>query len=291
MIKKELMAKSIDTDKATGDEMKEAKKTVREKFLATLMLNGANRDKYGELKRSMTENYVMGTSEYPESPEFVLCILNAYVPPVGLNRNIKQDAGNLSDEGAMFAQSGGDDLWKANITCHGCGKQGHLKRECPNKKEDKDQMHATIDKDDNPDDGENLFVQQKSNGMVNKNYLLLDNQSTVNQIANPSMLKNSRKSSKPIKIHCNAGMSNTDLEGELGGMTVYHTPNGIANVLSLKSVADKHRVTYDSWDHNGVFKVHTKDGVVEFKPSKCGLHRRGCRQTHVGDSRHVRRRV
>jgi hypothetical protein len=256
IIKKELMAKSIDTDKATGDEMKEAKKKVREKFLATLMLNGASRDKYGELKRSMAENYVTGTSEYPESPEVVLCILNAYVPPVGRNRNIKQDARNLSDEGAMFAQSCGDDLWKANITCHGCGKQVHFKRECPNKKEDKDQMHATIDEDDNPDDGENLFVQQKSNGMVSENYLLLDNQSTVNQIANPSMLKNSRKSSKRIKIHCNAGMSNTDLEGELGGMTVYHTPNGIANVLSLKSVADKHRVTYDSWDQNGVFKTY-----------------------------------
>jgi hypothetical protein len=163
----------------------------------------------------------------------------------------------------MFAQSGGDDSWKANITCHRCGKQGHLKWECPNKKEDKDQMHATIDEEDNPDVGENLFIQQKSNGMVNENYLLLDNQSTVNQIANPSMLKNIRKSSKPIKIHCNAGMSKTDLEGELGGMTVYHNSNGIANVQSLKSVAEKHRVTYDSWDWNGVFKVLTKDGEVD----------------------------
>jgi hypothetical protein len=86
------------------------------------------------------------------------------------------------------------------------------------------------------------------------------------------MLKNIRKSSKPIKIHCNAGMSKTNLEGELWGMTAYHNPNGIANVLSLKSVAEKHRVTYDSWDRNGVFKVHTKDGVVEFKPSERGLH-------------------
>jgi hypothetical protein len=34
--------------------------------------------------------------------------------------------------------------------------------------------------------------------------------------------------------------------GELGGMTVYHNPNGIANMLSLKSVAEEHRVTYDS---------------------------------------------
>ncbi len=191
MIKKELMAKSIDMDEATGDKMKEAKKTVHQKFLATLMLNGANRDKYRELKRSMAEQYVTGTSEYPESPEVVLHILNAYVPQVGWNRRIKQDAGNLSDEGVMFAQSSGDDSWKVNITCHGCGKQGHLKRECPNKK-DKDQMHATIEEEDNPDDGENLFVQQKSNGMVNENYLLLDNQSTVNHTANPSMLKNIR---------------------------------------------------------------------------------------------------
>jgi hypothetical protein len=272
MIKKELTTKSIDMEKATGDKMKEAKKTVREKFLAALMLNDENRDKYGELKRSMAENYVTETSEYPESPEVVLRILNVYVPPVGWNRRIKQDAANLSDEGAMFAQSGGDDSWKANIRCHGCGKQGHLKRECPNKKEDKDQMHATIDEEDNLDDGENLFVQQKSNGMVNKNYLLLDNQSTVNQITNPSMLKNIRKSSKPIKIHCNAGTSKTDLEGDLRGMTVYHNPNGIANVLSLKSVAEKHMITYYSWDWNGVFKVHTKDGVVEFKPSERGLH-------------------
>ena len=94
----------------------------------------------------------------------------------------------------------------------------------------------------------------------------------VNQIVNPNMLKNIRKSSKPIKIHCNAGMSKTELEGELGEMTVYHNPDGIANVLSLKSVAEKHRVTYDSWDRDGVFKVHTKNGVVEFKPTERGLH-------------------
>jgi hypothetical protein len=271
MIKKELMTKSIDMDKTTADEMKEAKKTVHENFLAALMLNKANREKYGELKCSMVENYATGTSKYPESPEVVLHILNAYVPPLGWNRCIKQDAGNTSVEGAMFSQLSGDNSWKANITCHGCGKQGHLKRECHNKK-DKDQIHANIVEEENPDNGKNLFKQHKSKGMVNKNYLFLDIQSTVNQIANPSMLKNIRKFSKPIKIHCNAGMSKTKLEGELGGMTVYHNPNGIANMLSLKLVAEKHRVTCDSWDWIGVFKKHTKNGVVEFKPSERGLH-------------------
>ena len=38
---------------------------MRDKFLAALMLNGANAAKYNELKRGMAENYVIGTSEYP----------------------------------------------------------------------------------------------------------------------------------------------------------------------------------------------------------------------------------
>ena len=116
MIKKELLSKNImDPSQASADELKEAKGIVREKFLAALMLNGANASKYGELKRSMAENYVTGTSEYPESPEVVLRILNAYQPPSGWNRR-KQEAGTGTDEGAMFAQTDNDN-WKADIKC------------------------------------------------------------------------------------------------------------------------------------------------------------------------------
>jgi hypothetical protein len=55
-------------------------------------------------------------------------------------------------------------------------------------------------------------------------------------------------------------------------MTVHRNPNSIANVLSLKSVVEMHRVMYDSWDHGGVFVVHTPNRVVEFKPNARGLH-------------------
>ena len=58
MIKKELMTKSIDMDKASGVHMNKSKKPVCNKFLATLMLSRANHDKYGELKYSMAENYI-----------------------------------------------------------------------------------------------------------------------------------------------------------------------------------------------------------------------------------------
>jgi hypothetical protein len=90
MIKKELLSDNLDVTKATSDELlKKAKKKVGEKFLVALVLNGANCDKYGNLKRSIQENYMTGTSKYPVSPEVVLRILNAYIPPAGWNRCMK----------------------------------------------------------------------------------------------------------------------------------------------------------------------------------------------------------
>jgi hypothetical protein len=89
---------------------------------------------------------------------------------------------------------------------------------------------------------------------------------------NPKLLKNIRKGEEPIIIHCNTGLTKTDLIRELGRMTVHHNPRSIVNTLSLKSVVARHRVTYDSKDPGGVFQVHTPNGVVEFKPSERGLH-------------------
>ena len=72
MLKRELGADGINLSKATSDQVKEGKKTIRNKFLAALMLSGANRAKYNNLKRSMKENFVTEISKYPESSEAVL---------------------------------------------------------------------------------------------------------------------------------------------------------------------------------------------------------------------------
>jgi hypothetical protein len=85
----------------------------------------------------------------------------------------------------MFAQTG-DDSWKADIECYKCGEKGHLAWEYPKKKtKEAEQMHANIAVEEvqDLDKGEDIFVQSSAKGVVNWNYVLLDNQSTVNQIA------------------------------------------------------------------------------------------------------------
>jgi len=153
----------------------------------------------------MKENFVTGTSTYPESPEAVLRILNAYVPPAGWNKH-RQEAGTASEEGAMFAQTGdeGENLWKTKQTCYKCGEKGHISRECPLNQEKQDQMHVTIkeeavaDKEDT-DDGEKIFMQKKEGGVVDRNWVLLDSQSTVDQVSDPAMLTNIRKAKNLLK--------------------------------------------------------------------------------------------
>ncbi len=44
------------------------------------------------------------------------------------------------------------------------------------------------------------------------------------------------------------------------------------HVLSLYRLGQKCWVTYGSRDQGGVFQIHTKKGIVEFKPSNKGLH-------------------
>ena len=50
MLKQELEADGTDMSKATNEQMKEGKKAVRKKFVATLMLSRANGTKYNDLK-------------------------------------------------------------------------------------------------------------------------------------------------------------------------------------------------------------------------------------------------
>jgi len=62
-----------------------------------------------------------------------------------------------------------------------------------------------------------------------------------------------RKSDTAIKIHCNAGISTTNMVGDLPGYgTVWYHESGIANIFSLANVMKNHTVEFNSESGNNL---------------------------------------
>ncbi len=107
---------------------------------------------------------------------------------------------------------------------------------------------------------------------INSDLVLLDSQSTADLFTNPVHVQNIHPTKNTIQVHCNSGTMATTREANFGDTPVYFNSRGIANVLSLYCLGRKFRVNYDSADRDGAFQVHTKQGIVEFKPTPKGLH-------------------
>jgi hypothetical protein len=108
------------------------------------------------------------------------------------------------------------------------------------------------------EDGEYAF-HQSSGSNIPRNWILLDNQSTVDICCNRSLLSNVCESSGSMAVHCNAGQRNTNLVGDLDGYgTVWYDPEAIANILSLKKVKEKYHVAHSS--DRGAFIVTKCNG-------------------------------
>ena len=99
--------------------------------------------------------------------------------------------------------------------------------------------------------------------LVNPFWILLDNKLTTDIFYKQSLLRNICKSKGVCEVNTNTGLSTTNLIANLLGyhQTVWFDPNGITNILSLKHVRERTRVTYNS--HEGenanTFVVHVPD--------------------------------
>eukprot|EP00536_Pseudo-nitzschia_multiseries_P010661 jgi/Psemu1/26659/gm1.26659_g len=123
-------------------------------------------------------------------------------------------------------------------------------------------------------DVEYLFSQSESEGGVNPYWILLDSQSSLNLIVNPALVTNIRLAPNGgfMNIHCNSGVSKTNLIADLPGFgVVWFYADGLANVLSLALVSDQYRVIVDISIDNALY-VHKDGGTRRFKRSTCNLY-------------------
>jgi hypothetical protein len=196
----------------------------------------------------------------------------------------------------------------SEVECYICHKKGHIATNCPNKKKkgSENVNLQTTKNDENNEDGEeyvNLQIEEKlltsfdfccltvgdevvmgnvsdkntevvmyQGNKINKSWVILDNGSTVDIFCNGDLLENVRSTNHTIRVRCNAGVTETNMKGDLPGYgTVWYNPKGMANILSLARVSEKYKITYDSESGQG-FRIHKDDGsTLFFKRNHKGL--------------------
>jgi hypothetical protein len=78
--------------------------------------------------------------------------------------------------------------------------------------------------------------------------LLLDSSSTLNLVADETLLHDIHKVNKTMHVRCNVGVTTMNLMGWLGDFPepVWFNPKGVANILSLFIVMKYYHVKLDS---------------------------------------------
>ena len=113
----------------------------------------------------------------------------------------------------------------------------------------------------------------KGNKIQLQNMMLLDSCSTVDLFFNKNLVTKIWKSKNSIIVKGHVGDLKTHKKAYVENCgEVWFDERDITNIMSLKNVKEKFRVTYDS-NRDGTFTVHKPNGVnIKFRMHRDGLH-------------------
>ena len=165
------------------------------------------------------------------------------------------------------------------MECYYCQEKGHIATFCPKKKRESEQQ-SNVNARVSDESQENKcvetsnvsfsFAQQK---LISRDWLLLDNQSSVHIFCNKNLLEDIHETTDKLVLMTNGGVLTTKMKGRAKGIGwVWFHPKAITNILSLGLLEEMYRITYDSVKEKS-FVVHKSElDHVKFKKNSNGLY-------------------
>jgi hypothetical protein len=306
-----------ETNATKKQEMKDASFDT---WMAFLLMKNSDQKKYGSLNAGLSTQFSMGNNQYPKSITAATDILanhkhDNYDPkkrnkgkPSEDSQNKKDDDKKETPNEASFAQG--------KVVCYCCGKPGHKSPDCPDSdKIPKDQWYqkkaynnyikALTGEDQESSEQETTDKKSKVGwsglhiGVSNiaqgcdysmahkemcddmKDYIILDNGSSLSLFANEKLVENIRKSDTKLLLATNAGVKENDMKASVPEFgDVWFDKDAIANIFGFAELKKKCRITYDS-DKEDAFLVHTENGLIKFEASPQGLYRYKVSQNYL----------
>ena len=117
-----------------ANEQDRLKKNAFDALQALMIIDGADRNKYGSVIRDLVSDYSKQNDQYPRKPETSLDILSNHKwdskffelkkKAKEARSRIQNDQDDNSTQASSFAQN------SSKVTCHCCGKKGHYAPDC-----------------------------------------------------------------------------------------------------------------------------------------------------------------